>query len=129
MKENSIVFARLDSTTHKKIKEFALMNQISMSEIFRVLIENSKMKLKNVRLTGSVIWDSRRQGKVNKSTVRAYVTEEAFYKLTKMRLENNVSCSEIMRCLIEETDFNNSKLKFKNKAEVYREAVKKNKKK
>ena len=127
MKENLIISVRLDAPTHKKLKEFAIINHISLSEIFKVLIEKSNIKLKNVRLNGNVIWEARLKGKVNKSQVRVNATEDTISKLNKLRIENNASCSEIIRCLINEADF--SKYKFKTIGEIYKEAIKKNKEK
>jgi hypothetical protein len=71
-------------------------------------------------LKGENILNAKQKGKVNKSTINACVTKETINKLDKMRIENNASCSEIMRCLIEETDL--SKLKFKTISEIYSKA-------
>jgi hypothetical protein len=107
------------------------LNHISQSEIVRVLIENSKVKI-DTRNLGTVISEAMQKGKTNKSIAMIYLPEKLLQKANKMRLENNASFSEIVRCLVMDADFNKAdfnKLKFKNISEVYKEAIKKNKEK
>ena len=110
---------RLDTATTKKLKEFAILNRISQSEIIRVLIEKSKIKVDNVRTAVSVIQNGR-YDKVNRNLSLLYLNDEMIYKINEMKLENNASHSEIVRCLINNADLSN--LKFKSRGEVIQKA-------
>jgi len=93
-----------------------------------VLIEKTKIKVDNVRSAGAVVQNGRSGKKVNSKPLFIYLTNETIYKLNKMKLENNASHSEIIRCLINNADF--SKLKFKTLREIHSEAkLKSNKEK
>ena len=105
---------RLDAVINKKLKVFAVMNDVSYSEIVRVLLLKSKLKIKT-RDKKTVIIDG--QQTENKNVVRCglYLNDDEVMKLKKMHIENNASYSEIIRQLIANTDLD--KLKFKTKGE------------
>ena len=108
----------LDSNTYKKIKEFSKLNNISLSEIIRVLLNKSSIKI-DVREVGAVIKDAKEKGKVNKSKILVTITEELIQKIRNMSLKNNASYSEIVRHLISKADFNN--ISFRTKGEIMSE--------
>ena len=104
----------LDAPTHKKTREFAVLNNVSQSEIIRVLIEKAPLKI-DVRKIGSIILDAKKKGKINKYTIKLLLPEKLDLKLKKMSLTNDTSFSEIVRQLITNTDLNN--LTYKTRGE------------
>ena len=118
MKNKNDIAVRFNDTTYKKLKEFSTMNYISVSEVFRVLVEKSKIKLDNARDKFTVSSNAYKDKNTNKNRVMFYLNKELIQKINKMKLENNASYSEIARCLIEGADFN--KYKFKTLSEVYK---------
>jgi hypothetical protein len=126
--ENRTITVRLDNTNFKKLKEFSVMNYISASEIFRVLIEKSKIKLDNARDRYTVSNNAiKNKESTNKNNVILYLNKELINKLVDMKLENNISYSEIARCLIRDADF--SKMKFRTIDELNRNKRPKDKEK
>jgi hypothetical protein len=128
MKERTMLGIRLDSVNFKKLKEFSIKNYISTSEIFRVLIEKSKIKLANTRPASDVILDAKKNKELhNKYHVTLYLNQKLINKLDDMRIENNISYSEIGRCLVQNADF--FKMEFKTINEVLKNTESKYKRK
>lgn len=115
MENKTTIAAMLDNNSYKKIKEFSVMNNISQSEIVRVLLNKIPLKI-NARDIGTVIQEAKEKGKVNKKSIQIYITDELVVKLRKMILLNNTSYSEIIRYVISTTDF--SSMTFKTKGEI-----------
>ena len=101
--ETKIIRVRLDDKSYKKLKEFSVMNTISQSEIVRVLLKKTNIKI-DVRNRRAVILDAFNHGQKNARLVQFYVPEQLFMKLKKMNLENEASYSEIIRQLINIAD-------------------------
>jgi hypothetical protein len=104
----------LDATTHKKLKTFAFENDVSKSEVVRVLLKKSKLKIKT-RDKQTIDKDSKQDRKTNTFENGIYLSDEIFIKIKKMRMSNDASNAEIIRQLITNTDL--STLKFKTKGE------------
>ena len=115
----------LDSQTYKKMKEFAVLNKISYSEIARVLLKKSPIKI-DARDTKAVQNDAKQKGRLNTLPAKLLLSESLDLKLRKMSLENNTSFSEIVRCLINNADFNS--FTFRTKGEVILQSKGKQKK-
>lgn len=105
----------LDETTNGKIRDFALANSTTPSEILRVLVERSPIKI-----------DVKNRGEISKETYNGnphnianhfYLPEELIKKIEKMRIENRTSYSEIVRRIIETADF--KKIKFRTINEIF----------
>ena len=110
MKKSLKLQARLDNEAFDKIKSFAVLNDTSQSEIVRVLIEKSNVKI-NVRNRKTITDEAKKKGTVNTNLITVDLTDKLLLKIKNMRLKNNTSYSEIIRQLIHNTDF--SKLTFK----------------
>ena len=91
-----------DEKTNKKIKDFCIKNEVSQSEILRVLIERSSIKI-NVK-SKSEINRAARGGLRNTLSTRFFVSQKTLDKLEKMCEKNNASYSEITRRLVDFAD-------------------------
>ena len=111
-----ITHIRLDVETSKKLKIFAVMNNISYSEVIRVLLRKSKLKdIKNKTRDSKKIDSDSKLGKTNIVRNGFHLFDDEILKLKKIYLETGASYSEIIRQLIANTDLD--KLKFKTKGE------------
>jgi hypothetical protein len=92
-----------------------------------MLIRNAHLKI-NARNKRNKLIDSRK-GKRNKNSIREgiYLSDEVLDKLKKIRINNDVSNTEVIRQLIANTDL--SKLEFKTCGETILEAKAKKKSK
>lgn len=115
-KDKISININLEKEIYKKLKEFSIRNYISISEVFRTLIENSETKLNIKHKT--IFYEK---------AITLHLNEKLTNKLKEMVLENNASPSEIVVNLVETTDL--SKMKFKTLGEVFSEARKLIKKK
>jgi metal-responsive CopG/Arc/MetJ family transcriptional regulator len=98
-----------DKELNKKIKDFCLANDVSPSEVLRVLVKRSKIKI-DARSRYTLQIEARR-GKLLKIVNRFCVSQETLDKVNKMCIKNNVSCSEIIRKLINDADLQNIKFR------------------
>jgi hypothetical protein len=114
----------LDAVSHKKIKMVAFKNDVTMSQIVRVLIEKAPQIIKT-RNRREVAFDAYNDAK-NTVRQKVYISEDTEEKLKNMRMKNDASVGEIIRQLITNTDLN--KFKFKTRGEVIRVAKGKGKK-
>jgi hypothetical protein len=105
----------LDVTTNRKIKEFALVHGLYVSQVIRALIQKSSMKIKDVRNKVDIINHSKQEGKVDVTNITPILSKKLLVKLRKMSLQNKTSCSEIIRNLIDRTDLESLKIKSKIK--------------
>jgi predicted nucleic acid-binding protein len=106
----------LDVETNKKLKIFVVMNDISYSEVVRVLLRKSKLKdIKNKTRDSEKIDSDSKSGKTNIFSCYVYLSDEVVLKLKKLHIETGASYSEIIRQLIANTDL--STLKFRTKGE------------
>ena len=111
-----VIHARLDAEISKKLKIFSVMNNISYSEVIRVLLRKSKLKdIKNKTRDSKKIDSDAKSGKTNIFSCYVYPSDEVVLKLKKLHIETGASYSEIIRQLIANTDLD--KLKFKTKGE------------
>ena len=73
--ESYYVNVRLDAVTFDKIKEFTVMNNVSQSEIVRVLLEKSPLKI-NTRNNKTVTIEAKQTGKTNTRLFKMYLNWE-----------------------------------------------------
>jgi hypothetical protein len=100
-----ILTVRLNTETYNKLKLFSVEKCIDMSDIVRVLIDNSDMKVDNVRDIGNILMDVHK-GIASRTRADVVMDTDMVNKLEKMKIVNNAPYSEIIRCLIKEADFN-----------------------
>jgi hypothetical protein len=115
--KKKIILVRLDAATHRKIKEFTLFYGFNVSEVVRLLIKKSSIKIKDIRNKGEVLDHSKQKGKIDAITILLILSKQVLEKLRKMSLQNKASCSEILRILIDRTDLESLKIKPKIKPE------------
>ena len=96
---------KLDNFTNKKIREFSAMNNVSISEIGRVLIDNSDLKI-NARRFSSIAAYVKKHGRVSIHSTVMWLTKELLDKIKEARAHYETSHSEILRILIREADLN-----------------------
>jgi len=99
----------VNEETYRKLKLLSVENRIEMSDIVRVLINSSSIKVSDVRSKGHVVKDVH-NGISSKKMIIVNLDSDTTNKLIKMKLKNNASYPEIIRCLIKGADF--SKLNF-----------------
>ena len=104
---------RLDRQTYVKIKDFSKRNNISLSEIIRVLVENSPLEIKT-RNNKKIQRDAKEKNLVNTTASMILVTKKVKDKLTNMCSKNEASYSEVVRTLINKTRFKPSDFKTIN---------------
>lgn len=127
MENKKTMQVRVNLPTYKKLQEYAVRNYISVSEIFRVLISNSNIKIDSTRNKTTVISQARKSKElVNSRMVMLWLNEKLILKMREMKLANDASYSEIARCLVDSADF--KKLKFKTIGEINSIARQKSKK-
>ena len=115
--KKKIILVRLDAATHRKIKEFTLFYGFNVSEVVRLVIKKSSIKIKDVRNKSDVLNNSKQKGKIDAITILLILSKQVLEKLRKMSLQNKASCSEILRILIDRTNLESLKIKPKIKPE------------
>ena len=123
MRRYKIIGAMLDEETYKKLCEISFQKSVSKTEIIRAAIMNSELTLK-CRDKGEIISEVRK-GVVNKysQATSYYFDENVVAKLKQMRMANDTNSAEIIRVLINTTDF--SKLDLKSHKELWSETYEK----
>ena len=87
-----------------------------MLEVFRVLLENSDIKLNTARTACDVVQEAKQnENSQNKNQITFYLNKELLNKLNKMKLKNNISYFEIVQYLAFNADFSKMELKTKDK--------------
>jgi len=124
MKSYKKIGVRLDEVSFRKVKEYSIMNDISMSEIICTLLNKTPLILKT-RQIGEVINEAKEKGNVNIKMLALFPSDKIILKLKNMCLKNNTSFSEIVRNLIHEANF--SEFDFKTKGQKITESKKKKK--
>lgn len=122
MSSRKTITVALSTKHYRKVQEFSIKNFVSVSEIFRVLFTNTKIKI-NIKDKKTVIAESRQEKNIankNTNSVLLVLNAEIIDKINEMRFENNTTISEIAKHLVENADF--SKLKFKTIGEINSEA-------
>lgn len=102
----------LDSVTYKRISGYSRKNNVSISEIMRVVIDKThrKFKIKSLR---EVKQEGHEKGKTEKNLVLFYVSEKHIKKIKALTLKHDTSLSEVVRVLLK-TDINKYKYTTRN---------------
>jgi len=104
---------RLDTEAFDKLRQFRLENHVKMSDIIQSLVNVSNTELKGVRSLKNILSDAQHDMTAGRNKIVLRFNKTITDKLNSIKLENNSSLSEIVRCLIKQTDF--SKLQFEDK--------------
>jgi hypothetical protein len=101
----------VDNQTCEKLSNISFEYGVSKAEIIRAAILNSKLTIK-CRERGTPISDAKK-GVVDKYTdlISCYLDNKVVDKLKKMRMVNDATSSEIIRILINITDFSKLNLR------------------
>ena len=94
----------LDEKCNDKLRRFSFEHSVTQSQLFRSLVKYAKVDKINVKSSDEIIKEG--WGGDRKDIRKIFlVDEETMDKLKKIRMKNSASYSEIMRQLIEHTNF------------------------